>query len=75
MGDETYTGTGAGDAVGPELEEELSIEADAFRLDRIFATMAHIDFDRTRVAAQSLAGEIPRSYANVAAARAALEKR
>lgn len=75
-GDETSTGisTENGDG-GSEPEEELSIETDAFRLDRIFATMARIDFDKTRTQAQALTGEIPRSYACIAAARAALEKK
>jgi hypothetical protein len=74
MGDETTLPTSADSVEGTLLQEELRIEADAFRLDRIFATMARIDFDKTLTQAQALTGEIPRAYARLAAARAALEK-
>jgi hypothetical protein len=74
MGDETTLPTSADSVEGSLLQEELRIEADAFRLDRIFATMARIDFDKTLIQAQALTGEIPRAYARLAAARAALEK-
>lgn len=75
MGDEISMGTSTESAGDEDAQEELNIEADAFRLDRIFATMARIDFDKTRTEAQALTGEIPRSYARIAAARAALEKK
>lgn len=75
LGDETSLNIGAESALREESQEELSIEADAFRLDYIFATMARIDFDRTRTQAQALTGEIPRAFARIAAARAALEKK
>lgn len=73
MGDETSLGTSADGAGSEELQDELNIEADAFRLDTIFATMARLDLDKTLTQAQALAGEIPRSYVRIAAARAALE--
>jgi hypothetical protein len=75
MGDETVLPTSTDRIEGSELAEELSIESDAFRLDGVFATMARIDFDKTETQAQALTGEIPRAYARVAAARAALEKK
>jgi hypothetical protein len=75
VGDETALATSADTPEGSILQEELSIESDSFRLDRIFATMARIDFDKTLTQAQALTGEIPRSYARIAAARAALEKK
>ncbi|HEY0323160.1 MAG TPA: hypothetical protein VGC66_19540 [Pyrinomonadaceae bacterium] len=75
MGDETTLQTSADITFGSELQDELSIESAAFRLDRIFATMARIDFDKSLTQAQALTGEIPRAYARIAAARAALEKK
>lgn len=74
MGDETALPTSAESVEGNLWQEELRIEADAFRLDQIFATMARIDFDKTLAQAQALTGEIPRTYARLATARAALEK-
>jgi histone H3/H4 len=74
MGDETALPTSAESIEGSELSEALSIESDAFRLDRVFATMARIDFDKTESEAQALTGEIPRAYARIACARAELEK-
>lgn len=74
MGDETALATGASLPEGSDLSEELSIESDSFRLDNIFATMARIDFDKTAAQAQALTGEIPRAFARIATARAALEK-
>lgn len=74
MGDETALATSANVTEGSDLSEDLSIASDSFRLDNIFATMARIDFDKTLAQAQALTGEIPRAYARIAAARAALEK-
>ncbi|HEX8747327.1 MAG TPA: hypothetical protein VF717_09005 [Pyrinomonadaceae bacterium] len=74
MGDETALATSAGLSEGSDLSEELSIESDSFRLDNIFATMARIDFDKAAAQAQALTGEIPRAYARIATARAALGK-
>jgi hypothetical protein len=75
MGDETALATSVDITEGSELQEELSIDSASFRLDRIFATMARLDFDKTLTQAQALTGEIPRAYARIAAARAALEKK
>jgi hypothetical protein len=75
MGDETALATSASTPEGSDLSEELSIESDAFRLDNIFAAMARIDFDKTAIQAQALTGEVPRAYARIAAARAALENK
>jgi hypothetical protein len=52
----------------------FSIEAEAFRLDRIFATMARLDFEKTIAEARSLRGKVPQALAHIAAARARLEK-
>lgn len=75
MGDETTLPTSANSASGPDISEELTIESDSFRLDTIFAKMARIDFDKTVAQSQALTGEIPRAYARIATARAALEKK
>lgn len=75
MGDETQLATSANLSEGSDLSEELMIESDSFRVDTIFATMALIDFDKTVAQAQALTGEVPRAYARIAAARAALEKK
>lgn len=72
MGDETALATSANLSEGSDLSGELNIESDSFRLDTIFATMARIDFDKTVAQAQALTAEIPRAYARIAAARAAL---
>lgn len=73
-GDETSLPTSTDTVEGSELQEELRISSEAFRLDTIFATMARIDFEKTLTQAQALTGDIPRAYARIAAARAVLEK-
>ncbi|HEY0077813.1 MAG TPA: hypothetical protein VGB73_04140 [Pyrinomonadaceae bacterium] len=52
----------------------LTLEADVFSFGEVFATMAHLDFERAREAARSLGGEEPRAFASIAVARAALER-
>lgn len=74
MGDETQLPTSNESVEDSTLEEPLSIESDAFRLDGVFATMARIDFDKTEAEARALTGEVPRAYARIATARAELEK-
>ncbi len=75
FGDETTLPTSSDMPEGSDLQEELMIESEAFRLDRIFATMARIDFDKTMTHAQALTGDIPRALARIAAARTELEKK
>lgn len=74
MGDETTLPTSADLPEDSALRDELVIEADAFRLDAVFATMARIDFDKTLTQARALTAEVPRAYARIATARAALER-
>lgn len=55
--------------------EEFELEAEVFRLDKIFATMAHLDFDKTLAEARALEGDVPQALATIAGARAILESR
>jgi hypothetical protein len=57
-----------------ETLEQFSVEAEIFRLDGIFATMAHLDFDRALAEARALDGDVPQAFATIAGARARLEK-
>lgn len=66
---------GEDDAADESAEDRFSIDAGAFRLDGIFATMARLDFDRTLTNARALNGEVPRALASIAVARAELEQR
>lgn len=56
-----------------ELAELLSINAEAFRLDKIFSTMSRLDFDKTLAETRNLEDELPRAFARLAIARTALE--
>ena len=74
-----------GDEVALEMQEDENPSADAespftfatevFRLDAIFATMAHLDFERALTSARSLEGDVPRIFAQLAVARAGMEKK
>jgi hypothetical protein len=55
-----------------EAFEPLGVEAEVFRLDGIFATMAHIDYEKTLAAARSLGKELPQAFASLAIARVML---
>jgi hypothetical protein len=55
--------------------DHFSIDADAFRLDATFATMARLDFEKALAEARGLRGKIPQALAHIAAARATLEKK
>jgi hypothetical protein len=55
-------------------ESPFIFTTEAFRLENVFATMARLDFERALRDARSLAGDTPRAFAQLAIARAALEK-
>ncbi len=59
----------------PTSETPFTFTADVFRLDTIFATMAHLDFERAMTSARALQGDVPRAFAQLAIARAALVKK
>jgi hypothetical protein len=64
------------DENAPEVSETpFILTAEVFRLDTIFATMAHLDFERTLTTARALKGGVPRLFAQLAIARATLEKK
>jgi hypothetical protein len=52
----------------------FAIDADAFRLDELFATMARLDSTRAFIEARTLKGRLPRAYVLIAAARVVLDK-
>jgi hypothetical protein len=52
----------------------FTLKTELFRLDNIFATMAHLDFERALSNARALEG-VPRVFAQLAIARAGLEKK
>jgi hypothetical protein len=54
--------------------EPFSISTAAFRLDKIFATMATLDFERAISTARTLDGKTPQAFVNIAIARATLER-
>ena len=53
---------------------ELSISAEAFRPDELFATMARLDFPRALVDARAIRSAAPRAFATIAVARVALQQ-
>ncbi|MFN2454174.1 MAG: hypothetical protein ABR577_08130 [Pyrinomonadaceae bacterium] len=56
-----------------EEDARLSVTAEVFRPDDFFATMARMDFTRAVAATRELKAEVPRAFAQLACARAALE--
>lgn len=58
-----------------ETESPFELTTKVFRLDAVFATMAHLDFERALTNARSLAGDVPRLFAQLAIARASMEKK
>ena len=57
-----------------EREPDFSFTSDAFRLDRIFAKMARLNFDKALDESRALQDGVPRSIAQIAIARAILER-
>ena len=52
----------------------FSVEAEVFRLDGIFATMARLDYEKALGEARALDRDVPRAFAHIAIARVLLEK-
>jgi hypothetical protein len=55
-----------------EVFEPLGIEADVFRLDGFFATIAQLDYEKALTAARSLGKETPRAFAMLSIAKVML---
>jgi hypothetical protein len=62
-------------SAGAVEAENFSVEAEVFRLDQIFATMAHLDSDKALTEARALDGDVPQALATIAVARTILENR
>ena len=73
-GDEVSFDLSANEDSTAGASNTFSIEAESFRLDQIFATMAHLDFNKAMAEARALDGEVPRAFAMIAGARTTLEK-
>ncbi|MBA2731486.1 MAG: hypothetical protein H0U54_01200, partial [Acidobacteria bacterium] len=73
-GDNASFDLNADDSSESEAAEQFIVEAEIFRLDGIFATMAHLDFDKALAEARALDGDVPQAFATIAAARAILER-
>jgi len=64
-----------GDSVSLDLyadensAEHFSVEAEAFRLDGFFATMAQLDFEKALAEARALEGDVPQAFATIAVAK------
>jgi hypothetical protein len=54
--------------------EDFEIEAEAFRLDEIFATMAHLDFDKAMAEARALDGDVPQALAIIMVAKSRIQE-
>lgn len=68
-GDDVSLDWSAGADAVSETEDIFHVEAEVFRLDGIFATMAHLDFDKALAEARALDGEVPRAFAMIAIAK------
>lgn len=58
-----------------DAPDSFSVTSDAFRFDKIFATMAQLDLLKTLSDARSLEGDVPQAFAYIAIARAVLDKK
>jgi hypothetical protein len=72
-GDAASIDLNADDSLEGEAAEQFIVEAEIFRLDGIFATMAHLDFDKALAEARVLDGDVSQAFATIAVARARLE--
>ncbi len=73
-GDDVALDLMTGESPADETMDNFSVEAGIFRLDEIFATMAHLDFDKALAEARALEGDVPQAFATIAGARAILGK-
>ena len=73
-GDDVSLDLGAGADVVSEAEDVFHVEAEVFRLDGIFATMAHLDFDKALAEARALDGEVPQAFAMIAIAKSRIQE-
>jgi hypothetical protein len=69
---EDFTGDDSAFELGGGADE-FNVEAEVFRLDQIFATMAHLDFDKALTEARALEGGEPRALATIAVATSRIQ--
>lgn len=74
-GDDASLDLMTGESSPDVMMDDFSVETEIFRLDGIFATMAHLDFDKALAEARALDGNVPQALATIAGARARLENR
>ena len=58
-----------------DAPDSFSVTSEAFRFDKIFATMAQLDLQKTLSDARALEGDVPQAFAYIAMARAVLDKK
>jgi hypothetical protein len=61
------------DADSVAASDDFKIEAEVFRLDEIFATMARLDFDKALAEARALSGDVPQALATIAVAKSRVQ--
>jgi hypothetical protein len=73
-GDDVSFSLSAGAGSADEAEDAFNVEAEVFRLDGIFATMAHLDFDKALAEARALDGDVPQAFATMAIAKSKIQE-
>ncbi|MDQ3821021.1 MAG: hypothetical protein M3362_25530, partial [Acidobacteriota bacterium] len=72
-GDETTLDLSANESSPAEEAAQFRVEAEVFRLDGIFATMARLDFDKALAEARDLQGQVPQALATIAVAKSRIQ--
>jgi hypothetical protein len=73
-GEETSLDIAATEGSVPDDADYFSVMNEAFRLDKIFATMAQLDWTKTLAEARALEGDVPQAFVYIAVARATLDQ-
>jgi hypothetical protein len=74
-GDEVSLDIMATETSTEDAPDYFSVTGEAFRFDKIFATMSKIDWTKTLAQARSLDGDVPQAFVFIAMARAALDQK
>jgi hypothetical protein len=72
-GDDVSLSLSADADLAGEAEDAFNVEAEVFRLDGIFATMAHLDFEKALAEARALDGDVPQAFATIAIAKSRIQ--
>jgi hypothetical protein len=73
-GDEASFNLTKDESLSEDVAEFSSVEAEVFRLDGIFATMTHLDFDKALVEARALDRAVPQAFATMAIAKSRMQE-